>query len=273
MMLGVALARVAGRKVHYESFGEHSGVPLVLVMGVGGSCQGWLPFQVPAFSRTRRVLIYDHRGVGGSEDDGRPFSTRDLAGDLVGLLDALRVEQADLLGAFLGGMVGQHVGLDWPERVRRLVLVGTYARPDPKRRLLLEQWKEMLRADRSQDLLMRNRLLWTLRDETLDDTELVEAMIDFFRRDGPAAPPELFERQCDACLGHDLLERLDHLRRPTLLVCGERDQLTPPRLHRQMGERLPDARLVVLPHAGHLVEAETAERFNQVVEQFLDEDR
>ena len=272
-MPAMAFARVAGRKVHYELHGEHAGVPLVLVMGVGGSCQGWLPFQVPAFAKRRRVLIYDHRGVGGSEDDGRPFTTRDLAADLLGLLDALRIERADLLGAFMGGMVAQHAGLDRPERVGRLVLVGTYARPDPKRRLLLEQWKEMLRADRSQDLLMRNRLLWTLRDETLDDTELVEAMIAFFRRDGPAAPPELFERQCDACLGHDLLDRLGALHRPTLLICGEHDQLTPPRLHRQMGERLPDGRLVVLPHAGHLVEVETAERFNQVVEQFLDEER
>jgi len=265
-------ASVGGRKIHYETHGEHAGTPLVLIMGVGGSCQGWLPFQVPAFSKRRRVLIYDHRGVADSEDDGRPFTTADLAGDLVGLLDALEIERADLLGAFLGGMVAQHTALDRPERVARLGLVGTYARPDPKRRLLLEQWKQMVRADRSQDLLMRNRLLWTLRDETLDDTELVDAMIGFFRRDGPAAPPGVFERQCDACLGHDLLDRLGSLGQPTLVICGERDQLTPPRLHRQMQECLPDARLVVLPHAGHLVEVETAERFNQVVEQFLDED-
>jgi pimeloyl-ACP methyl ester carboxylesterase len=269
----MALVKVGGRQVHYESHGEHAGTPLVLVMGVGGSCRGWLPFQVPAFSKSRRVLIYDHRGVGESEDDGAPFSVADLTEDLVGLLDALDVERADVLGAFLGGMVAQRLGLDHADRVGRLVLVGTYARPDPKRRLLLEQWKEMVRADRSQDLLMRNRLLWTLRDETLDDTELVESMIEFFRRDGPASPPDVFERQCDACLGHDVLERLPEVTAPALVVCGERDQLTPVRLHRELAERLRDERLVVLPHAGHLVEVETADRFNGVVEQFLDEER
>jgi len=267
------LATVGGRRLHYETHGEHAGTPLVLVMGVGGSCRGWLPFQVPAFSKQRRVIIYDHRGVAASEDDGTAFTVADLAADLRGLLDALDVERADVLGAFLGGMVAQQLGLEHPERVGRLALVGTYARPDRKRRLLLEQWKEMARADESQDLLMRNRLLWTLRDETLDDAELVDGMIEFFRRDGPALPTEVFVRQCDACLGHDVHDRLPELRTPTLVVCGERDQLTPVRLHRELDERLPDGRLVVLPHAGHLVEVETADRFNHVVEQFLDEER
>lgn len=265
-------ASVHGRRIAWESHGEHAGPPLVLVMGVGGSCRGWLPFQVPAFSKSRRVLVYDHRGVGESEDDGRPFSVADLSEDLVGLLDVLGVERAHLLGAFLGGMVAQRTALDHPARVERLALVGTYARPDPKRRLLLEQWKEMARADASQELLMRNRLLWTLRDETLDDTELVNAMIDFFHRDGPATSAETFERQCDACLGHDVVDRLGEIAMPTLVVCGERDQLTPVRLHRELAAPLRDARLVVLPHAGHLVEVETADRFNAVVEQFLDDE-
>jgi len=266
----MAFAEVAGRKLYYEVFGEGDGVPLVLSMGVGGSHKGWLPFQVPALSAGRRVIVYDHRGVGQSEDDGKSFTTRDLAGDLVGLLDALSVPRAHVLGAFMGGMVGQHVALEHPDRLERLVLVGTCARPDPKRRLLLEQWKEMARADRSQDLLMRNRLLWTLQDETLDETELVDAMIDFFRRDGPATSPEVFQRQCDACLGHDLADRLGEIRHETLVLCGKHDQLTPVRLHRELAEGIPEARLVVLG-GGHLIEAESADRFNHVVTQFLDE--
>lgn len=273
MIVAMAFAEGAAGKIFYEVHGEAGDVPLVLVMGVAGSCQGWLPFQVPAFSRRRRVVIYDHRGVAESGDDGKPFTTADLARDLAAVLDAARIERADVLGAFMGGMVAQELALAAPERVDKLVLVGTYARPDAKRRLLLQQWKEMARADASQDLLMRNRLLWTLHEETLDDTELVDGMIAFFRRDGPAAPTDVFARQCDACLGHDALDRLPDITCPVLLVCGQQDQLTPPRLHREMSERLPDGRLVTLTHAGHLVAAETAERFNHVVEQFLDDER
>ncbi len=268
-------ARLGDRTLYFESHGDHAGTPLVMIMGVGGSCRGWLPLQIPDFSKERRVVIFDNRGVDRSPDDGAPFSTRDLASDVLGLLDHLGIGRADALGAFLGGMVCQELALAAPERIERLVLVGTYARPDAKRRMLLTQWKVMAGADPSisQDLLLRNRMLWTLQDETLEDTELIEAMIDFFRRDGLPLTSDLFQRQVDACLGHDCLDRLADIRHPTLALCGQNDQLTPPRLMRELCEGLPDARLVVLPYGGHLIEAESAERFNHAVLQFLAEDR
>ena len=88
-------------------------------------------------------MIFDHRGVGESGDPGGPFSIADLADDCVALLDALQIERAACLGLFMGGMVAQELALRHPQRVERLVLVGTYARPDAKRRLLLEKWRAM----------------------------------------------------------------------------------------------------------------------------------
>ncbi len=101
------LLSVAGRKVYYESHGKASGTPIVLITGMGGSCKGWLALQVPDFAPHHRVLIYDYRGVGESEDPGGPFTTGDLADDLAALLDALRIPKAHVLGAFLGGMTAQ----------------------------------------------------------------------------------------------------------------------------------------------------------------------
>jgi 3-oxoadipate enol-lactonase len=267
------LADARGRKLYYESHGEGPGPPLVLVMGMAGSCRGWHALQVPELSQHHRVLIYDHRGVGQSEDPGGPFATADLADDLAALLDALGVPCAHVLGVFLGGMTAQEFALRHPMRLARLVLVGCYARPDAKRRLLLEKWREQARVGTPAEVFVRERLLWTLQDETLEQSDLVEAMARSFPGDG-AIPisPDVFIRQCDACLEHDTLDRLHRVHAPTLILCGRNDQLTPPKLHREMADEIPGARLVTFQYGAHLVMAESAERFNRAVLHFLEED-
>jgi pimeloyl-ACP methyl ester carboxylesterase len=266
-------ATIAGRKVHYQIHGDAPGPPLVLVMGLGGSCRGWLPLQVPDFSKERRVLIYDARGVGESDDPGGPFTTADLADDLAALLDALQVRRVDVLGAFLGGMTAQEFALRHSLRLDRLVLVGSYARPDAKRRMLLEKWKDMARIDTPLSIQVRERLLWTVEDDTMEYTDLIDSMIEFFTREGTPVPNELFMRQCDACLGHDARDRLRNIHARTLVVAGRHDQLTPGKFQRELADEIPGARLVTLSFGAHLVMAESAQRFNQLVLQFLAEDR
>lgn len=266
-------AVVQGRKVYYEAHGDRPGVPLVLVNGMGGSCRGWLPLQVPEFREHYRTIVFDHRGVASSDDPGGPFTTADLADDAVDLLDALEIERAHLLGVFMGGMVCQELALRHPERVERLVLVGTYARPDAKRALILKHWRDLSLAGVSIDVMVRDRLLWTLQDETLEQTDLIEQMVQFFERDGAPLTEDLFVRQCDACLAHDTADRLHRIERPTLVICGRNDRLTPPACHRHLADEIPDAHLVTIDYGAHLVMAESAERFNHVVLQFLADPR
>lgn len=264
------LIAVDGRKVYYEVHGPSSGAPLVLVMGMGGSCKGWLALQVPELSQQHRTIIFDNRGIGESEDSGGPFTTADLADDLAGLLQALGIPRAHVLGAFLGGMTAQEFALRHPDRLGRLVLVGTYARPDAKRRLLLEKWREMARTNVAPGIFVRERLLWTLQDETLEQSDLIEAMSASFPGEGQAASPDLLMRQCDACLGHDVLDQLRNIPHRTLVVCGRNDQLTPPKLHRELADELPNARLATL-YGAHLVMAEAAQQLNAAVLHFLAE--
>jgi pimeloyl-ACP methyl ester carboxylesterase len=263
------LATVSGRKVYYEVHGSASSTPLVLVMGMAGSCQGWLALQVPDFAPALPTLIYENRGVGESEDPGGAFTTADLADDLAGLLDALRIRRAHVLGAFLGGMTAQELALRHPDRVAKLILVGTYARPDAKRRLLLEKWREMARHDFGPGVMVRERLLWTLRDETLEQSDLVEAMASSFPGGGLPIEPSVFMRQCDACLAHDTADRLRQIQKPTLVICGRHDQLTPPKFHRELADEIPGARLLTLTAGAHLVMAECAKQLNQAVLDFL----
>lgn len=268
----MATVEIQGRTLEYESHparGDEGHRPLLLLNGIGGSSRGWLPLQVPEFSRNRRVLLMNHRGVLGSVDPGGPFTTADLADDVALLLDALKIETIDVLGSFMGGMAAQELALRHPERVRRLALSGTYARADAKRRLVLEDWAALAREDVAQETLLRARLAWTLEDGTLEQTELIEGMLKYFEQEGVPVSHDLFARQCEACLGHDTRDRLPQISQPTLVVCGRHDRLTPPSLHRELADHIPNVRLVVIHYGAHLVMMESAERFNSVVSNFL----
>lgn len=264
---------VQGRKLYYEIHGDHGGTPLVLAMGIGGSCRGWLPLQIPELSKHRTTLIFDYPGVGGSDPGEPSFSTADLADTLAALLDALSIAKADVLGPFMGGMVAQELSLRHPKRADRLVLVGTYARPDAKRRLLLEHWRDLAESGAPLATLVRDRLLWTLHDDTIAQTDLIEAMVAFFTRDGAPLTAQMFAAQCEACLGHDAEAQLGDITHPTLVLCGKDDLLTPVKLHQELAQAIPDARLSTISHAAHLVMAESVETFNRTVLQFLEEDR
>ncbi len=272
----MALAEVAGRNIYYELHGRELGEdvpPLVLIMGAGGSCRGWLPLQVSEYAPTRPVLIFDHRGVAESQDPGGPFSTADLADDTARLLDVVGIARANVLGAFMGGMVAQELALRHPARVDKLILVGTYARPDAKRRMLLEDWAALARGGAPLETMVRKRLIWTLQDETLEQADLIETMVSFFTKQDVPVSPDLFARQCEACIQHDAMDRLRDIVHPTLVICGRNDQLTPPKFHRELADEIPDSRLVTIGYGAHLVMVESVERFNQVVLQFLDDAR
>jgi pimeloyl-ACP methyl ester carboxylesterase len=267
------LASVGSHALYYEIHGDGPGLPLLLVAGLGGASQGWLPLQVPEFAQRHRCVPFDHRGVGQSEDPGGAFSTADLADDAAALLDALGIARAHVLGAFMGGMVAQELALRHPARVARLVLVGTWARPDAKRRMLIAKWKAMVGHGLPREVIAWERMLWTLSDETLEQSDLVHPMLQGYLRDGFPMSDATFVRQCDACLRHDALERLPGIPHPTLVICGQEDGLTPPKLAKELVAAMPDAHLVSIPHAGHLVMAEAAKRFDEIVLQFLEDER
>ena len=103
-----------GFGIHYERYGEGTRTPLVLIMGMGGTCQGWTVTTVPELSKRRPVIIFDNRGAGLSEDPGTPFTSLDMAEDTLALLDELGLERAHVLGGFLGGMVAQELALAHP---------------------------------------------------------------------------------------------------------------------------------------------------------------
>src|SRR6266516_6351221 len=117
-------AAVDGTSLYYERRGD--GEPLLLIQGMSGTHLTWGEPFLAALGDDLEMVVYDHRGVGSSGDQGQPVTIAGLADDAAGVLDALGWERAHVLGISMGGMVAQELTLRHPERVGRLVLGCTY---------------------------------------------------------------------------------------------------------------------------------------------------
>ena len=138
LALGVQLRidRVAGAarlvvELYYEEHG--SGDPLLCIMGFATDLTGWL-MQTPEFAKSYRTIVFDNRGVGRSAKPPGPYTIHEMADDAVGILEALDVERAHVLGLSMGGMIAQEVALRHPQRVRGLVLAARFPSPTSRPR-------------------------------------------------------------------------------------------------------------------------------------------
>lgn len=246
-----------------------SGTPLLLIMGLGASLETWVA-QRDAFAARHRVVMFDNRGAGGSECPPPPWSVPEMAADAVGVLDALGIERAHVLGVSMGGMIAQEMAIRWPDRVDRLVLAVSFARPDPVRRafLLFRRWARFQEIDLVQEGIAN--LPWLVSPRVLNDPARLEEILGVVGA-MPFMAPEAYARQIDAILEHDTLSRLDGVRAPTLVLAAAEDVLTPVYLSREIADAIRDARLMVLPRGNHAVQLEEPAAFNAAVLDFLSE--
>ena len=111
--------KVGDINIYYEIHGE--GEPLVLIMGYGGNSGQWFR-QIPGLTKEYRVIVFDNRGTGRSDKPDISYTMETMAGDVAGLLDAIDIPAAHVYGVSMGGMIAQHVALNYPEKVKGLVL-------------------------------------------------------------------------------------------------------------------------------------------------------
>ena len=258
--------RVGDVALHYVEAG--TGDPLLLVMGLGGDHLAW-GLQMPVFAQRYRVIAFDNRGVGQSDVPDHPYTTRMMAEDAAGLLAALGVERAHVIGLSMGGMIAQELALNHPARVRTLQLHATYARPDGYLRALVAAWRTV-RASLGREEALRTMALWLFTPEAYDERpQLVETLLQTALANPYPQSVTGFMRQTDAVLAHDTLDRLAAIRCPTLVSVADQDVLVPPRFSRELAARIPGAELAVLPGSGHVALWEHPDAFTEVCLTFL----
>lgn len=231
-------------KTYYELHGE--GEPLLLIRGLGSTCEGFAA-QVEGLAPHFRVISFDNRCVGRTEQPQQPFSIADMADDTAALLDALEVESAHVFGVSLGGMIAQELVLRHPRKVRRLVLGCTHAGPRTASRA--PEWAVQI-FNESRDMprpeALRHSIPLLFAAKTAEEQpELVEEALRVMARNNQ--PKSSYLLQLGAVMLHDTFDRLPQIRHTTLVMTGVEDTLVDAGNSRLIAERIPGARLIEFP--------------------------
>lgn len=262
---------VRNETFYYEKRGI--GEALFFISGMGGDHRDWR-WQLPSHARHFTCYTFDCRGAGISAaaalgQTADTYTAELLADDLAGIMDALGIGKAHILGGSMGGVVAQAFALRHPERLLSLSLHSTFARVTGKMRAQFETELYLLKKLEVGDVLMSLApLIWAER--TLTERLYI---IDKFRADrrsgGIAVDKKVYELQGRLVLKVDYLSRLGSIKVPVLVTTGLDDGLVPPVESRLIHEAIPGSRLKVFAGCGHAVTVENPRGFNTVSLKFL----
>jgi pimeloyl-ACP methyl ester carboxylesterase len=238
----------------YRRFGNPSRIPLVLLQHYRGSMDNWDPALLNAFAKNRTVITFDNAGVGFSSGEV-PDTVAKMAQHALDFLDALGFRQADLLGFSLGGYIAQHLTLQHPQRVRRLILAGT----GPGRGEGTQDLDQTI-LEAASGQASRNGLLHLFFEASATSQAAGAAFWDRLQTQTGERDPFLtgpgVQAQRTALTRWDQGEdaaypRLREILHPVLVAGGSRDLIIPTVNAFVLAQRLPNAQLILYPDSGH----------------------
>jgi 3-oxoadipate enol-lactonase len=246
----MGLARAGETELSYERAG--AGPPLLMIMGMSGTFDHWNAPFLDDLRRDFETIVYDHRGVGSSGPLEEPLTTAQLAADAAGLLDALELDSAHVLGISMGGMIAQHLALAHPERIRTLTLGCTYCGGEGSVLASEEVMRKLAEGMMSGERTRAIRTTWEVNvsPSFAANDEMYARFLEIGLR--RAVPMQTIMEQMRAVVEHDTSARLPEVALPTLVIHGTLDQMLPVHNGHMIAGLIPDARLEVLEDVGHL---------------------
>lgn len=250
-----------GCRLHWRLDGPQGAPVLLLSNSLGTNMDMWAP-QMPALTQHFRVLRYDSRGHGLSDAPAGPYSIDLLGRDAVGLLNVLGIEKVRFAGLSKGGMVGQWLGANAPDRLSHLVLCNTAAEMSPP-----DPWNARIALVKAQGMgAIVNGVVerWFTEPFRTAHPEAIAPITAMLH----ATPVEGYTACCAAVRDMDQRTSLPRITVPTLVIGGRQDPATPIAKSLELAALIPGAGLVELD-AAHLSNIEQAEAFTAALLSFL----
>ena len=248
----------------YIRFGTGERI-LVMLPGLGDGLRSMkgtalpMAFMYREFARDFTVYAFSRKNA---LPEG--YTTHDMARDQAEAMEQLGIQKADIFGVSMGGMIAQYLAIDYPERVNKLILTVTSARPNPILTESIEDWVSCAKRGDHAALMDSNLLRIYSEGYYRKNKWMVPIM-------GKLTKPKSYDRfyvQADACLTHDAYESLNQIQAPTLVIGGEKDISLGGDASREIAEKIPGAELRMYAQWGHGL-YEEAKDFNHVVKDYL----
>jgi 3-oxoadipate enol-lactonase len=236
-----------------DSTGPEGGAVLLLGGSLGTTLAMWEP-QLPRLSVTHRVIRFEHRGHGGSPVPNGQYSIDALGEDVLTMMDRLGIRRAAYCGLSIGGMVGQWLAINAPERIQKLILICTSAHLPPP-----SAWHDRAAAVRAAGTPEVVADVVVSRWFTAPWAERHPDVVAGYREMISSIDPEGYAGCCEAIAAMDLRVGLGRISAPTLVIAGRQDPAIPPEHGEAIAQRVPGARLEVLDPAAHLASVERAD--------------
>ncbi len=259
-----------GIDIYYETHG--SGDPLVLIAGLGYGQWMWHKM-IPGLAQHFRVIAFDNRGVGETDKPPGPYSAQMLADDTAGLLEALDIPSAAVMGHSMGGFVAQALVLSRPDLVDKLILSATNF-GGPNHVPVTPEALAVLTDTESDPVerLKRGILISCTPGFGETHPEVVQAWLDY-RINHPLVP-EAYQAQLAIGLALGSAEasfepKLKNVQAPTLILFGEHDKVVPPGNAELLAREIPNSTIKILPNAGHFYPFDATDAAVEAVVAFL----
>lgn len=258
------ILRIGGTEMEYIRFGNGK-KNLIMLPGLGDGLRTMKGTALPMalmyrlFAMEFTVYAFSRRAL---LPEG--FSTRDMARDQAQAMDWLGLQKAHIMGVSMGGMIAQWLAVDFPEKVDRLVLAVTSARPNPILEESVGEWIALAESG-DHNALMDSNLRRIYSNAYYRKNRWAVPFLGRFTRPGSY---DRFLKQANACLTHDAFAELHRVQAPTLVIGGGKDQTLGGDASREIAGQISGARLRMYPDWGHGL-YEEAKDFNESVYSFL----
>ncbi|MGD1211514.1 MAG: alpha/beta fold hydrolase [Candidatus Acidiferrales bacterium] len=258
----MAFVENQGAKIYWDEQGQ--GEPVLLIMGLGWASALWHRTR-PVLAARYRTIALDNRGVGRSDVPPGPYPIALMASDAASVLDAAGIESAHLFGISMGGMIAQEFALQYPERVRSLILGCTAAGGPRAVRAEPEVLGVLTRRGLSPDEFA------AIIDPFIYDSATPRQRIkeDAALRKQWWPNPAGYMAQFQGIIVWEAYSRLPQITAPTLVIHGETDRLVPPANGTLIAGRIRGAELVMIPRASHIFPTDQPDAAHQAVLEFL----